>query len=105
MLVPGACGPSLLLVRYHCCKDRTLSPSPTIESRETISSYGSSDSIPVVVVVIFVFVVLFYHAEGGGSGQDRTTPSWIVADVVTGAEVRRISIGFEPEIGGRPKTA
>lgn len=74
-------------------------------NRGKLSSYGSSDSIPVAVVVTSVVVVLFYHAEGGGSGQDRTTPSWIVADVVTGAEVRRISIGFEPEIGGRPKTA
>lgn len=45
-----------------------------------------------------------YHADGGGSGHDRATASLLVSDAVTGAEVRRISIGFEPEIGGRPKT-
>lgn len=45
-----------------------------------------------------------YHADAGGSGHDRATASFLASVAVTGAEVRRISIGFEPEIGGRPKT-
>lgn len=45
-----------------------------------------------------------YHADAGGSGHDRATASSLASVAVTGAEVRRISIGFEPGIGGRPKT-
>ena len=49
--------------------------------------------------------VLVYHADdGGGSGHERAAASLLGWDAVTGAEVRRISIGFEPGIGGRPKT-
>lgn len=49
------------------------------------------------------FAFFFYQAEDG-SGHERATTLLLDSDVVTGAEVRRISIGFEPDTGGRPKT-
>jgi len=49
------------------------------------------------------FPPLLYQAEGG-SGHERATTLLLDSDVVAGAEVRRISIGFEPDTGGRPKT-
>jgi len=44
-----------------------------------------------------------YQAEDG-SGHERAATLLLDSDVVAGAEVRRISIGFEPDTGGRPKT-
>lgn len=49
------------------------------------------------------FLFLPYQAEGG-SGHERAATLLLDSDVVAGAEVRRISIGFEPDAGGRPKT-
>lgn len=46
---------------------------------------------------------LLYQAEDG-SGHERAAALLLDSDVVAGAEVRRISIGFEPDTGGRPKT-
>lgn len=48
-------------------------------------------------------LVVLYQAEDG-SGHERATTLLLDSEVVTGAEVRRISIGFEPVTGGRPKT-
>jgi len=50
-----------------------------------------------------LFLPLLYQAEDG-SGHERATTLLLDSDVVAGAEVRRISIGFEPDTGGRPKT-
>lgn len=49
------------------------------------------------------FLFLPYQAEGG-SGHERAATLLLDSDVVAGAEVRRISIGFEPDADGRPKT-
>lgn len=58
-----------------------------------------------VIIISFFLSLLFppYQAEGG-SGHERATTLLLDSDAVTGAEVRRISIGFEPDAGGRPKT-
>lgn len=55
------------------------------------------------VITFRSFLSLVYQAEGG-SGHERTTTLLLDLDVATGADVRRISIGFEPDTGGRPKT-
>lgn len=51
----------------------------------------------------FLMFFLSYQAEDG-SGHERAATLLLDSDVVAGAEVRRISIGFEPDMGGRPKT-
>lgn len=43
-----------------------------------------------------------YHA--GGSGQERATLTLLLPETVVGAEIRRISIGFEPDTVGRFET-
>lgn len=49
------------------------------------------------------FLFLPYQAEGG-SGHERAATLLLDSDAVAGAEVRRISIGFEPDADDRPKT-
>jgi len=56
-----------------------------------------------VIVISVSFLFLLYQAEGG-SGHERAATLLLDSDTVTGAEVRRISIGFEPDADGRPKT-
>lgn len=59
--------------------------------------------IAVASSLLLPFSLSLYQAEGG-SGHERAATLLLDSDVVAGAEVRRISIGFEPDMGGRPKT-
>lgn len=57
----------------------------------------------VIITLSSSFLFLLYQAEGG-SGHERAATLLLDSDVVAGAEVRRISIGFEPDATGRLKT-
>lgn len=95
----NVCELSLFLLPPHIRAFSSLSIFlPHIRTRSPLLSFPSS-----LLSLSSSFLFLLYQAEGG-SGHERAATLLLDSDAVTGAEVRRISIGFEPDTGGRPKT-
>lgn len=90
--------PLFLLPSHIPCISLSLSIFlPHIRTRSPLLPFP-----PSLLSLSSSFLFLPYQAEGG-SGHERAA-TLLDSDAVTGAEVRRISIGFEPDAGGRPKT-